>query len=101
VHVGFPALYRGAHIAGSVYAGPASKEDGLQDLKKAVEHEPRNREIVLYCGCCPWDHCPNIRPAYTTLRGMGFTRIRVLEIPTNLKTDWVDHGYPTVRGSDR
>jgi rhodanese-related sulfurtransferase len=101
VHVGFPALYHGAHITGSLYAGPASKPEGIEALKKAVEHEPRDREIVLYCGCCPWDHCPNIRPAFAALKEMGFTKVRVLEIPTNLKTDWVDHGYPTARGSDR
>jgi hypothetical protein len=26
---------------------------------------------------------------------MGFTRVRVLSLPENLKTDWIDHGYPT------
>lgn len=98
IHVGFPALYHGAHIAGSSYAGPGSKEQGIEELKKRVASEPRDREIVLYCGCCPWDHCPNIRPAFAALKQMGFTRVRALEIPTNLKTDWVDHGYPTARG---
>jgi len=98
IHVGFPALYHGAHIAGSSYAGPGSKEDGIEDLKKRVANEPRDRQIVLYCGCCPWDHCPNIRPAFAALRQMGFTHVRALEIPTNLKTDWVEHGYPTAHG---
>lgn len=98
IHVGFPVLYHGAHIKGSVYAGPASKPEGLEALKKAVEKEPRDREIVLYCGCCPWEHCPNIRPAFAALKQMGFTHVRALEIPVNLKADWIDHGYPTARG---
>jgi rhodanese-related sulfurtransferase len=98
IHVGFPALYHGARIAGSTYAGPGSKEQGIEELKKKVASEPRDRQIVLYCGCCPWDHCPNIRPAFAALKQMGFTHVRALEIPTNLKTDWVDRGYPTARG---
>jgi hypothetical protein len=98
IQVGFPVLYHGAHIAGSTYAGPASKPEGIELLKKAVAREPRDRAIVLYCGCCPWDHCPNIRPAFAALKRMGFTHVRALEIPTNLKTDWVDPGYPTERG---
>jgi thiosulfate/3-mercaptopyruvate sulfurtransferase len=98
IQVGFAALYHGAHITGSTYAGPASKPEGLEALRNAVAREPRDRMIVLYCGCCPWDHCPNIRPAFAALKGMGFTHVRALEIPTNLKTDWVDHGYPTERG---
>lgn len=99
IQVGFPALYHGAHIAGSIYAGPASKPEGIEALKKAVGGEPRARAIVLYCGCCPWDHCPNIRPAFAALKQMGFTHVRALEIPTNLKTDWVDRGYPTEHGA--
>jgi thiosulfate/3-mercaptopyruvate sulfurtransferase len=95
IHVGFPVLYRASHITGSVYAGPGSKEEGIADLKKAVAGQPRTREIVLYCGCCPFDKCPNIRPAFAALHEMGFTRVKAMVVPTNLKTDWIDKGYPT------
>lgn len=94
IHVGFPVLYRSVHISGSVFAGPASKEEGLAALKKAVAGQPKNREIILYCGCCPFDKCPNIRPAFTALHDMGFTHVRAMVIPTNLKADWIDKGYP-------
>jgi hypothetical protein len=97
IHVGFDVLYRAAHISGTPYAGPASKPEGLAELKKAVAGQPHDRDIVIYCGCCPMEKCPNIRPAFTALREMGFTRIRVLSLPENLKTDWIDHGYPTDR----
>jgi thiosulfate/3-mercaptopyruvate sulfurtransferase len=95
IHVGFPVLYRSVHITGSVFAGPGSKEEGIADLKKAVAGQPRTREIVLYCGCCPFDKCPNIRPAFAALHEMGFTHVKAMVIPTNLKTDWIDKGYPT------
>jgi thiosulfate/3-mercaptopyruvate sulfurtransferase len=95
IHAGFPVLYRAAHITGSVFAGPGSKDEGIADLKKAVAAQPRTREIVLYCGCCPFDKCPNIRPAFAALHEMGFTHVKVMELPTNLKTDWIDKGYPT------
>jgi hypothetical protein len=94
IHVGFDVLYRAAHIAGTPYAGPASKPEGIEALKKAVEGQPHDREIVLYCGCCPMEKCPNIRPAFTLLHEMGYTHVRVLSLPNNLKTDWTDKNYP-------
>ncbi len=93
-HVGFNVLYRSKHIPGSVYAGPAAKPEGLAALRAAVEKLPRDREIVVYCGCCPWNHCPNIKPAMELLKQMGFTRARALYVPDNFKIDWMDHGYP-------
>src|ERR1700693_4370416 len=95
IHVGFPVLYRAAHITGSEYAGPGSKPAGIELLKKAVADQPRNREIVLYCGCCPWEKCPNIRPAFAALHALGFTHVKVMMVPDNLKADWIDKGFPT------
>jgi rhodanese-related sulfurtransferase len=100
IHVGFPVLYRAAHVAGSEYAGPGSKPEGIEALKKAVAGQPHTREIVLYCGCCPWDKCPNIRPAFAALHEMGFTHVKVMMVPENLKADWIDKGYPTEKHSD-
>jgi rhodanese-related sulfurtransferase len=94
LHVGFNVLYRASHIPGSVYAGPGSKAEGIEELKKAVQGQPKNREIVLYCGCCPWDKCPNMRPAFAALRQMGYANVKAMVIPENLKADWSDKGYP-------
>ena len=94
IHVGFPVLYRAVHITGSRYAGPGSKPEGLEMLKSAVAGQPKNREIVLYCGCCPWDKCPNMRPAFALLHELGYTKVKALVVPENLKADWVDKGYP-------
>lgn len=95
IHVGFPVLYRSVHIAGTSFAGPGSKAEGIADLKKAVAGQPHDRNIILYCGCCPFDKCPNIRPAVAALHEMGFTHVKAMMIETNLKTDWIDKGYPT------
>jgi hypothetical protein len=63
LHVGFPILFRSGHITGSRHIGPASTPEGLQALKQALRGIPQRRSIVLYCGCCPWVDCPNVRPA--------------------------------------
>jgi thiosulfate/3-mercaptopyruvate sulfurtransferase len=92
--VGPNVLYRSKHIPGSVFAGPGSKAEGLELLKTAVKGLKKDREIVIYCGCCPWDHCPNIKPAFEALRQMGFTRVKALYVPLSFKTDWIDRAYP-------
>ena len=99
LQVGFAVLYRQAHIPGSDYAGPASKPEGLDLLRKRLQSVPRNRFIVLYCGCCPWDHCPNIKPAYDEIRKMGFTNVKVVHVADNFGTNWVYKGYPTQKES--
>ncbi len=98
LQVGFRTLYEQAHIPGSEYIGPTSEQAGLQELHKRVQALPRSRSIVLYCGCCPWSHCPNVHPAYQELREMGFLNVRVLYIANNFGVDWVDKGYPVSKG---
>jgi thiosulfate/3-mercaptopyruvate sulfurtransferase len=93
-HVGPNVLYRSKHIPGAIYVGPGSKPEGLALLKEAVSGLPRDREIVIYCGCCPWDRCPNVQPAIALLNEMGFKRVKALHLAQSFKTDWIDHNYP-------
>lgn len=93
--VAFAYLYRQRHIRGSQFAGPASKPEGLKALADVTASLAKTSEVVLYCGCCPFVHCPNMRPAWDAMKQMGFTRVRVLNIPTNTQTDWTAKGYPT------
>jgi len=97
IQVGVNVQFRAAHIPGSRYAGPASRAEGIELLRAAVSGQPMDRNIILYCGCCPWDKCPNIRPAFTALHDMGYTRVRVMMLPKDFKTDWDDKGYPTTK----
>ncbi len=99
LQVGFLSLYRSAHIPGAIYAGPASRPEGLAALRKAAARIARNREVVIYCGCCPIDQCPNVHPAYAALRSMGFRRVRVLDLSENLDHDWIAKGLPVVHGT--
>jgi thiosulfate/3-mercaptopyruvate sulfurtransferase len=98
LQVGSHMLFLQAHIPGSEYAGTGATEAGLQQLRKRVESLPRSKFIVLYCGCCPWNHCPNVKPADDALHAMGFTNVKVLYIADNFGTNWVDKGYPTAKG---
>jgi len=81
-------------IKTSVGVGPGGEADNLAKLEKLLSKEPKDRAIVIYCGCCPFKNCPNVRPAFTKLNELGFTNHKLLNLAKNLKTDWLDKGYP-------
>ena len=96
LQVGSHVLFSEAHIPGSTYAGPGSQPSGLQALHDKTAPLPRKQFIVLYCGCCPWNRCPNVGPAYKRLHQLGFTNVKVLYLANNFGDDWVGKGYPAV-----
>jgi hypothetical protein len=98
VCVGFHTLFQGAHIPGASFHGPGNSAQGLDDLRKWAQPLPRSANLVVYCGCCPLWHCPNLRPAFVALRDMGFTHLRVLLLPNDLNSDWIERGYPIENG---
>jgi thiosulfate/3-mercaptopyruvate sulfurtransferase len=98
VHVGPASLFKSAHVPGAVHAGEASDADGLAAFERWLAALPRDADLVVYCGCCPYKNCPNLRPAYSKAVALGFTRVRVLDLPTTLKADWTDHGLPVESG---
>ena len=87
----------GALILGSVDMGPAHEKENLEKFRKALEKLPVNAQVIIYCGCCPFERCPNIRPAFSLLVEMKFTNARLLNLEHNIRTDWVDKGYPSVK----
>jgi rhodanese-related sulfurtransferase len=87
------SFYRNGHVPGASLHGPASTEQGLSDLRRWAHGLSRSTNLVIYCGCCPLDHCPNLSPAFKALRETGFTRLRVLILPNNFG-DWVEQGFP-------
>ena len=99
LQVGFQFLYEGGHVDGSDWAGPASRPDGIQRLKDALTKVPKNKQIVIYCGCCPWSECPNIVPAFKLMKHMGFKDVKMLYIPVNFEQDWISKGYPVTKGN--
>jgi rhodanese-related sulfurtransferase len=96
LHVGFSVLYKSGHIPGSKYVGSGSTARGRAELKKALKAIPKDRSVVLYCGCCPWEHCPNVNPAFRVARGLGYKNVKILYILQDLQRDWVDKGYPAL-----
>lgn len=98
LQVGAHVLYVQAHIPGSEYVGPGEEDEGLEALRSRVAKLPRDTPIVLYCGCCPWDHCRNVGGAYAELKRLGFTGVKVLYFEYDFGSNWVDQGYPVARG---
>ena len=96
--VGSHMLYVQAHIPGSEYIGQGNSPEGLQALGARVGKLGKKTPIILYCGCCPWSHCPNVNPAYAALEKLGFTNVKVLYLPSNFGMDWVNKGYPVAKG---
>lgn len=74
--------------------GPVSDAKGFAEFKEAVAKLNKDKELVIYCGCCKMDHCPNIEPAFNHLKTSGFKKIKLLYLKDDLVFDWVNKGYP-------
>ena len=83
----------GATIPHSVAIGMTNDSSNLEKLKHHLSGRSKKTPIVIYCGCCPFDRCPNVRPAISLLQQLKFTNYKLLNLPTNLKKDWIDQGY--------
>jgi hypothetical protein len=86
----------GVVIPHSIDIGMTKDEKNVQKLKASLSTVPKDANIVIYCGCCPFEHCPNVRPAIALLKEMKFTNYHLLNLPHNIKTDWIAKGYPQV-----
>lgn len=81
-------------IKGAVRIGSTNNKTGLDKLSKALASVSKDKMVVIYCGCCPFRNCPNIRPAFSMLKEQGFKNPKLLNLKQNLKVDWTDYGYP-------
>ena len=98
LYVGPKAFYQQAHVTGAEYIGATAKPEGLESLRTRAVSLKHDAPVVIYCGCCPWDHCPNIRPAYDELHKLGFTNLKVLYLAGTFGTSWADKGLPVEKG---
>lgn len=83
-----------AVIKGSVDIGPTREAENMAKLKTFLKAVPKDEEVIIYCGCCPFSRCPNIRPAFSLLDELGYVNAKLLDIPKNIKADWLDKDYP-------
>lgn len=97
-HVGPPVLFRHAHVPGARALGEAGTDAGYQALVQAIAATPKDKQIVVYCGCCPYRNCPNVHPANRALHASGRKDFKLLDLPTNFRIDWEQKGYPVERG---
>jgi thiosulfate/3-mercaptopyruvate sulfurtransferase len=97
-HIGPAALHAQHRIPRARYIGEAGTSAGYAALLAALRALPPHSEVVLYCGCCPTTHCPNVHPADRALREAAADHGVVLDLPTNLRTDWIDKGFPVDSG---
>ena len=81
-------------IKGAIHIGAVNNPENLAKLVDAVALLPKGKQIIIYCGCCPFAKCPNIRPAFNELKKLGFTNIKLLDLPVNLHTNWIAKGFP-------
>ena len=92
-----PVIYSigpGAIIPHSKDIGMIKEADNMKLFKDELGKLPKDTQIVVYCGCCPYEHCPNVRPAVQLLKEMKFTNFKLLDLPHNIKIDWINKGYP-------
>lgn len=81
-------------IKGAKNMGGVSEKENLERFKNTLSTLPKNTFLVVYCGCCPFEKCPNIRPAIGLIKSMGFSNGKLLNLQTNIKQNWIDKGYP-------
>jgi hypothetical protein len=85
----------GAVIPHSKDIGMIKEEENMKKFREELQNLPKETSIIIYCGCCPYEHCPNVRPAIQLLKEMKFTNYKLLDLPHNIKIDWINKGYPT------
>lgn len=83
-----------AVIKNSFHVGPGADSKNIDKMKAYLQNIAKDKEVVLYCGCCPFTKCPNIRPAFKALTELGYKNAKLLNIPKNIKVDWIDKKYP-------
>lgn len=85
----------GAIIPNSKDIGMVKEAGNLQKFRAQLDNLPKETPIVICCGCCLFEHCKNVRPAIQLLKDLNFTSFKLLNLPHNIKIDWIDKGYRT------
>lgn len=79
-------------IPGSLVIGSVDQDSWKANLKNALittkSDKAYNREVVVYCGCCSSDNCPNVEPVILELQKLGFKKVKGLYFPQGYLPDW-------------
>jgi rhodanese-related sulfurtransferase len=88
------SAYRHTPIKGSIHIGDML-DHSYADLKLALGNTPKNKEIVVYCGCCSLEYCERVEKAFDLLRANGYTNVKVLNLIVGFDPDWKGKQYVT------
>jgi hypothetical protein len=88
------SAYRHTPIKGSIHIGDML-DHSYADLKLALGSTPKNKEIVVYCGCCSLEYCERVEKAFDLLRANGYTNVKVLNLIVGFDPDWKGKQYVT------
>jgi thiosulfate/3-mercaptopyruvate sulfurtransferase len=81
-------------VPGAINIGSINEPENKKKFNAHLKDLKKDAPIVIYCGCCPFKNCPNVRPAFAHLNELGFKNHNLLNLPVSLKADWIDKGYP-------
>ena len=56
------------NIKTAIKVGNADSDEGIKKLTTTVSGMKKTSKMVIYCGCCSYANCPNIRPAFNKLQ---------------------------------
>jgi hypothetical protein len=88
------SAYKHTPIKGSIHIGDML-DHSYADLKLALGSTPKNKEIVVYCGCCSLEYCERVEKAFDLLRANGYTNVKVLNLVIGFDPDWKAKGFLT------
>lgn len=81
-------------IKTSINAGIGNTTAGMNKFIQIVNKLDREQTVVIYCGCCSMENCPNVKGPFEYLINSGFQNPKILKIKTDLNVDWVNKGFP-------
>lgn len=84
-------------IKGAINIGPGASLANQDKFEYEVGKIAKDKEIIIYCGCCKLKTCPNITPIFDYLISAGYKKSYILNLPENLQQDWIDKGYPMAK----
>lgn len=76
----------GSEVIGGIFDDQPFK--GLEALEQGPNPPGKDEEIILYCGCCSIEFCPNVLAALPKLKAKGYTNVRVLNLEEDFFNDW-------------
>jgi len=85
-------------IIGAISIGEISKSTNWKTTLKQVLIKNKleksfSKPVVVYCGCCSSDNCPNVEPVIKELTSMGFRDVKGLYFFDGYGPDWKAKDY--------